>query len=140
MVTKRWLVKTFFNSQENMIKTSALISIQNNQILLVRVRDNTIWYFPGGKIEHGETHLETVIRELDEELNVQMSASELTYLGEVVTDNHDRTDTVSVHCYLGEITQDIQPCAEISELKWFNLDDTEFMAPAVIESIDKWFS
>ena len=123
-----------------MIKTSALVSVKDNKILLVRVRDNTIWYFPGGKIDDGETYLQTVIRELDEELNVQMSADELTYLGEVVTDNHDRTDTVSVHCYAGDIAQEIKPSAEISEIKWFDLGDTEFMAPAVIESIDRWFS
>jgi len=122
-----------------MIKTSALVSVKNNKILLVRVRDNTIWYFPGGKIDDGETPLQTLIRELDEELNIQMQSSELKYLGEVVTDNHDRTDTVSVHCYTGEITQPIQPCAEISEIKWFDLDDTEFMAPAVVESIRRWF-
>lgn len=122
-----------------MIKTSALVSVKNNKILLVRVRDNTIWYFPGGKIDEGETPLQTLIRELDEELNIQMQSSELSYLGEVVTDNHDRTDTVSVHCYAGEITQPIQPCAEISEIKWFDIDDIEFMAPAVVESIRRWF-
>jgi 8-oxo-dGTP pyrophosphatase MutT (NUDIX family) len=123
-----------------MIKTSALISVKNNKMLLVRVRDNTIWYFPGGKIESGETYLQTVIRELDEELNIQMSAEQLSYLGEIITDNHDRTDMVSVHCYAGGITQKIEPAEEISELKWFDLDDTEFMAPAVIESIRLWFS
>ena len=31
-----------------------------------------------------------------------MQQPDLDYLGEVVTDNHDRTDTVSVHCYAGE--------------------------------------
>lgn len=123
-----------------MIKTSALVCVKNNnKILLVRVRDNTIWYFPGGKIDEGETHLQTIIRELDEELNIQMQASELEYLGEVVTDNHDRTDTVSVHCYTGEITQPIQPSAEISEIRWFDFHDAEYMAPAVVECIKRWF-
>ncbi|MED7789079.1 NUDIX domain-containing protein [Francisella sp. 19X1-34] len=122
-----------------MIKTSALLCVKDNEMLLVRVRDNTIWYFPGGKIDDGETHLQAIIRELDEELNVQMHPTELEYLGEVITDNHDRTDTVSVQCYAGEITQSVQPCAEISEIKWFDLDDTEFMAPAVIESIRRWY-
>jgi 8-oxo-dGTP pyrophosphatase MutT (NUDIX family) len=122
-----------------MIKTSALIYVKNNQILLVRVRENTIWYFPGGKIDAGETPLQTVIREVDEELNVQLSSSELNYLGEVVTDNHDRTTTVSVQCFAGNINQTIKPCAEISEIKWFDLGDTKLMAPAVVESIRRWF-
>ncbi|ABI82239.1 NUDIX domain-containing protein [Francisella tularensis] len=122
-----------------MIKTSALVCVRDNKILLVRVRDNTVWYFPGGKIDAGESPLQAIIRELNEELNIQMQQTELDYLGEVVTDNHDRTDIVSVHCYAGEITQRIIPAAEISAIKWFDLDDTKFMAPAVIESIARWF-
>lgn len=122
-----------------MIRTSALLCVNDGKMLLVRVRDNTIWYFPGGKIDEGETHLQTILRELDEELDIQMQSSELKYLGEIITDNHDRTDTVSVHCYAGNITKPIKPCAEISEIKWFDLNDIEFMAPAVIESIHRWF-
>lgn len=122
-----------------MIKTSALISVENNKILLVRVRDNTIWYFPGGKIDDGETPILTLVRELKEELDVSLHQSELEYLGEVVTDNHDRTTTVSVQCFSGKIKQDIKPCAEISELKWFDVDDTQSMAPAVVETIRRWY-
>ena len=40
---------------------------------------------------------------------------------------------------LEKIIQRIIPFAEISAIKWFDLDDTEFMALAVIESIARWF-
>ena len=69
------------------------------------MHDNIVWYFPGGKIDPGESPLQTIIRELNEELNIQIQQTESDYLGELVTDNHDRTDIVSVHCYAGEITQ-----------------------------------
>lgn len=45
-----------------MIKTAALVCVKDNKILLVRVRDNTIWYFAGGKIDSGESAGEAVLR------------------------------------------------------------------------------
>ncbi|QLE79251.1 NUDIX domain-containing protein [Francisella sp. Scap27] len=123
-----------------MIKTAALVCVKDNKILLVRVRDNTIWYFAGGKIDSGESAGEAVLREVKEELGVTLQAPDISYLGETVTDNHDRTDTVSIQCFASEITQEIKPCAEISEIKWFDLDDKEFMSPGVVEVIRRWYS
>lgn len=111
----------------------ALVCVKDNKIFLVRVHDNTI-YFPGGKIDDVESSLQTIICELNEELNIQMQQHDL-----VVTDNHDRTGTIFVHFMLEKIIQRIIPFAEISAIKWFDLYDTEFMALAVIESIARWF-
>ena len=95
-----------------MIKTAALVSVKDYEILLVRVRDNTIWYFPGGKIDLGESAEEAVLREVKEELNITLQNQDINYLGETVTDNHDRTDTVSIQCFAADINQEIKPCAE----------------------------
>ncbi|MDE4951279.1 NUDIX domain-containing protein, partial [Francisella tularensis] len=78
----------------------------------------TVRNFTGGKIDAVESTLQAINRELNEELNIQMQQTELDYLCEVVTDNHDRTDIISVHCDAGEITQRIIPAAEISAIKW----------------------
>ena len=129
-----------FFKKLNMIKTAALVCVQDNKILLVRVRDNTIWYFPGGKIDLGESADEAVLREVKEELDIELSKGDMSYLGETVTDNHDRTDIVSIQCFAADIDQEIEPCAEISAIKWFDLDDKEFMSPGVVEVIHRWYS
>ena len=46
-----------------MIKCVCLVEETENQILLVQVR-NREYYFPGGKIDEGETQLEAIQREV----------------------------------------------------------------------------
>jgi 8-oxo-dGTP pyrophosphatase MutT (NUDIX family) len=57
---------------KNHLKCACLVALNNNSLLLVRVRDNQKWYLPGGKIEPNETAEQALIRELSEELNIQI--------------------------------------------------------------------
>lgn len=44
------------------------------------------WGFFGGSIENGETHLEAVIREIKEELDLDLTTQDLNYLGDIHTE------------------------------------------------------
>lgn len=58
----------------------AIILDKNNQILITQRAKNKHqggkWEFPGGKVEQGELAEEALIRELDEELDIQIINSE----------------------------------------------------------------
>lgn len=60
-----------------MINVVAAIIIDNNKILIVRRSDKMklagMWEFPGGKIEQGESEEQCIIREIKEELNINIS-------------------------------------------------------------------
>ncbi|MBE6398700.1 MAG: NUDIX domain-containing protein [Lentisphaerae bacterium] len=65
-----------------MIHVAAAVIIQNGKVLLAsRPADKPPagWEFPGGKLEPGETVAAAAIRELREELDIQITAHEELY-------------------------------------------------------------
>jgi 8-oxo-dGTP diphosphatase len=61
---------------------AAVICNDAGEILLVRKRGSGIFIQPGGKAEPGEAPLETLARELDEELGVRLDVSSAMHLGQ----------------------------------------------------------
>ncbi len=59
------------------VKVCCAIIMQENKILLAQRNRNKShelkWEFPGGKLEAGETEEECIIREIQEELSVQIN-------------------------------------------------------------------
>ena len=63
----------------NEVKVTCAIIIQDRKILVTQRGDRMAragkWEFPGGKIEKNETAEECIVREIKEELNVDISIS-----------------------------------------------------------------
>ena len=99
--------------------TVGCLVLSNDHKLVLQLRDDKAPTFPGhlatfgGGIEKGETPLQAIMRELNEELGAEVAANDLTMLG-VVTEPetnhhdliylyfwHDAANTIS-GCYEGE--------------------------------------
>ena len=61
---------------------AAVMRDDKGRLLLVRKRGTVYFMQPGGKIEPGENARSALIRELREELNLELSQEELIPLGE----------------------------------------------------------
>ncbi len=77
--------------------------------------------FPGGKVEHGEDEVSALKREINEELEI-----EITILKKVVTVEHTYTDfSLSMHCYLCNTNSDNIILKEHINYKWLEKAELE---------------
>src|SRR5690606_11410667 len=63
------------------IRVSALVLRWRGTMLMVRKRGTAAFMLPGGKPEPGESALETVLREVREELDLHLDPADLEELG-----------------------------------------------------------
>lgn len=123
-----------------MIKCVCLVEETEDQILLVQVRHREKYYFPGGKIDEGETLLEAIQREIEEELKLHFSQDDFTYIGKVIGEAYPQPNTLT-ELNGFKVNQsinwnDVQIDNEVTDIRWFNKSDTQYIAPAVIKWIE----
>lgn len=100
---------------------SAILLNENQDMLVVRKKHSKFYMLPGGKIEGDEKLIDTLIRELYEELELQFSSTDFTFLGTHETDAVNEKDTiVEGNIFLLKSTLDTLPAhfCEIEEVCW----------------------
>ncbi|HBA36363.1 TPA: hypothetical protein DCZ15_00650 [Candidatus Falkowbacteria bacterium] len=93
---------------------------------LVCEKDNftSDFIMPGGQVDDGENNEECLVREIKEELDVDMDKTSLIFIKEYVdVAAGDPTKDVSIKLYEGKIIGEPKPSAEIIKFHWVGKDD-----------------
>lgn len=100
---------------------AAIITDADGRTLLVRKRGTHTFMQAGGKIERGETALEALVRELNEELGLVVDPEAVEHLGSFRADAANEENTV-VRAEAYALVADREPiaAAEIEELLWLD--------------------
>jgi len=118
------------------LRVVAAAIVRDGKLLLVSKQSAPdVFYLPGGKPDPGEAPLETLSRELGEELGAAVVSSEL------IAVVHERAALenipVEMHVYGCIVEGVIEPRAEIAALAWIERDGPHpgRLAPAVRDHV-----
>lgn len=112
-----------------MSRPRAFAAILNNEQILMTKHiypDKTFWTLPGGGLESGETFEEAVIREVKEEVNLNVEVVSFLFSGQY-SGGEER-------CYLVRLLDNLSPKMgfdpelednkqTLTEVKWFSLEE-----------------
>ncbi|MDJ1471166.1 NUDIX hydrolase [Xanthocytophaga flava] len=105
----------------------AWIELKNKSILSTRTYGKDKYYIPGGKRELGETDVEALCREINEELCINLTNDTLQLVGvfQAQAHGHPEGTMVQMTCYMAEYTGEISAASEIEEITWLNYSDKD---------------
>ncbi|WP_194764518.1 NUDIX hydrolase [Microbacterium sp. UFMG61] len=119
--------------------SAAVILDADRRVLVVRKQGTTRFMQPGGKPEPGETPAETLIRELHEELGLELAPADLEPLGVFVSAAANEPDHRVVADAFVVTIGAAEPVAqaELAELRWITPTDAETLplAPLSVEHL-----
>jgi 8-oxo-dGTP diphosphatase len=112
----------------------ALIIIENGKILSTKSIGKNKYYIPGGKRENNETDHQTLIREIKEELSVDILQKTVRYVGTFIAQSDGNAEGVNVKmtCYKADYIGVLKKNNEIGEIRWLNYNDLD-----IISEVDK---
>ena len=115
----------------NVIDKVAFLYLMDGKILSTRSKGKDKYYIPGGKREANETDIETLVREVKEELSVDIIESSARFYGIFEAQAHGKAEgvTVKMTCYTADFTGELKADSEIAEIVWLTTNDIESVSP-----------
>mmetsp|Transcript_33908 Transcript_33908/g.63843 ORF Transcript_33908/g.63843 Transcript_33908/m.63843 type:complete len:133 (+) Transcript_33908:379-777(+) len=98
----------------------ALILVKDRKTLVARSKGKEIFFTPGGKREGNETDEQALVREVKEELGVDVIIKTIAPYGTFQAQAHGKPEgtMVRITCYTAQYSGELVASSEIEELRW----------------------
>ena len=116
----------------------AWLHIRDGKILAARSKNKELFYIPGGKREQGESDEQALIREIKEEISVNIIPNSIKYAKtfRAQADGKSENMMVKLTCYFAEFQGEFLPDAEIEEIEFIGYKDKALCSSASIIAMD----
>jgi 8-oxo-dGTP pyrophosphatase MutT (NUDIX family) len=113
------------NPTESTITKAAWLCVRDRRVLAARSKGKSAFYLPGGKPEPGERMEEALIREVKEELSVDLVPASVLFVRRFTAQAHGKSaaTTLRMECFSAEYIGEISPSNEIEEFAWLAYAD-----------------
>jgi 8-oxo-dGTP pyrophosphatase MutT (NUDIX family) len=108
------------------VTSKLILRSADGNVLLVKPTFRDTWQLPGGSVENHETPIETAIREVSEEVGIDIDPQHVSIVGTVPRDNY----TIMVYEYALPVAEDIR-----YDLHETELSDYKFEHPDKVPSL-----
>lgn len=110
--------------ERGVIRIVAVVAMNGDgEALLVRKRGTAIFMLPGGKLDSGESGLDALVREVDEELGCGLDRAACKSLGTYRAPAANEPGfTVEAELFAAALTGDPRASGEIEEVVWIDPD------------------
>ena len=113
--------------QKTFIDKLAYILIKDKKILVTLSKGKDTWYIPGGKRETQESDQTALIREVKEELMVDLIPATIKQYGVFEAPAHGKPEGTFVRmtCYQANFSGKLQASSEIEKIAFFDYSQKE---------------
>jgi len=122
-------------SEQIDIRKSGGVLIRDRKFLIVRPYGKDIFLAPGGKLESDETATQALVREMIEEVQLEINETTLEKLGTfyaLAAGNESKKLEMTVFI-IHDFTGEPIPSSEIEEMRWINTESTGFQLGSIFE-------
>lgn len=109
----------------------AFIEIRDRKVLETCSYNKDKWYIPGGKREGNETDHQALIREMKEELLIDLEPETIIHYGTFEAQAHGKPEGIIVRmtCYQAKYNGELTPSAEVEKMAWFDYSRRNDVSP-----------